>query len=136
MAHTGDSYIASLSKSHLKWGVHRYTYTREPIIGEGYIPIPKKYAREFNILNSNGTPSGDTYGLNLFRFSTEDGLFSGTLKAQGCSNAGDIYAKQFAGNGDLKMLGKWYDAINASVGTRIKVTWISATDIILSKESS
>ena len=37
MANRGDSYIITLKKSHLEWGTHRYTGTRDQIYGEGYI---------------------------------------------------------------------------------------------------
>lgn len=40
MAKAGDYYTITLKKSHLDWGTHRYTGTREEIPGEGYIPIP------------------------------------------------------------------------------------------------
>ena len=68
-------------------------------LGEGYLPIPRNIAKQFGILNSNGTTAGsDEHGKNLFRCKSADGEFSGILKAQGCNTAGDIYAKQFAGD--------------------------------------
>lgn len=127
MAIAGDTFTVELKSSHLGWGEFRYTCSRPPIPGEGYIPIHKEFARRFNIYNSNHTTTG--MGFNLFNCRSIDGLFSGVLKAAGCSTAGDIYAKQFEGNGDLKALGRWYSAISAQPGDYVRVTWISPTDI-------
>ena len=133
MAKSGDYYVITLKKTHIEWGTHRYTGSRGDILGEGYLPIPRNIAKQFGILNSNGTTAGsDELGKNLFRCKSADGVFSGILKAQGCNTAGDIYAKQFAGDNDLKILGSWYSHIGAREGTRIKVEWISPTDIVLS----
>ena len=41
MPKSGDQYKVSIKMSHLDWGRHRYTHTRERIEGEGYIKIPK-----------------------------------------------------------------------------------------------
>lgn len=58
-----------------------------------------------------------------------DGYFHGILRAQGSRSLGDIYAKQFAGDGDLKALGRWYAQIGARPGDRIRVYWISKVKI-------
>lgn len=133
MANIGDSYVITLKPSHLDWGSFRNTSTRGYVAGEGYIPIPLAIAKQFNILNSNGTHGIDRIGLNIFRFSTADGRYRGFLRAQGCNSAGEIYAKQFAGDGDLKLIGRWFSAINAIVGTQILVKWVSPDEIVLSK---
>lgn len=65
----------------------------------------------------------------MFRFISADGLYRGVLRAQGCNRAGDIYAKQFSGDGDLKATGSWYASIGADVGDMLRVTWTSSTDI-------
>lgn len=131
MAKAGDTYTITLYMSHLKWGEYRYTDSRDIIYGEGYIPIPKRYARAFNILNRNGTNKADIFGTNLFRCKSKDGLFEGVLRAQGCSNAGDPYAKQFAGDKNLKALGDWFYAVGAGIGDQVRVTWTSPTDIVI-----
>lgn len=131
MANTGDSYIVTINRSHLEWGEHRYTDSRGVVYGEGYIMIPAKEARRFNLLNTNGTQGRDVWGENLFNCRSADGSFSCVLRAQGCSNAGDPYAKQFAGDNNLKALGDWYYRIGAQVGNQVKVTWSSPTDIII-----
>lgn len=131
MANTGDTYTITLYKSHLKWGEHRYTGSRGVVYGEGYIPIPKKYAKDYNLLNKNGTNKADILGVNLFNCKSKDGLFEGVLRAQGCSKAGDPYAKQFSGNKNLKALGDWYYNIGADIGDQVKVTFSSPTDIII-----
>lgn len=130
MAIAGNTYTIQLGYSHLGWGNHRYTNSRDIIYGEGYIPLPKRYARTFNIYNSNNPTTGLSY--NLFRASSTDGFLNNvTLLAQGCSTAGDIYAKQFSVQGDLSMIGAWYASQNATANNSVRVTWISPTDIIL-----
>ena len=133
MANRGDSYIVSLRNTHLDWGEYRYTGSRKPIPGEAYIPIPNEFAKRFNLLNTNGTDGKDVLGKNIFRYKTADGRQSGVLRAQGNSERGDIYAKQFSADKDLKKLGTWLRDIGASVGTEIKVEWISPYDIVLSE---
>ena len=61
MAKAGDSYKVKLRLAHLGWGTYRKTNTRVKRKGEAYIQIPIKYARKFNILNSNGTNGEETY---------------------------------------------------------------------------
>ncbi len=131
MAVKGNSYQIKLKESHIAWGTYRFTDSRPEILGEAYIPIPRHVAKKFNIFNSNYTGGLDILGQNIFDCVSMDGSFKGTLKAQGCSEAGDIYAKQFSIKGNLKALGIWFYNINASVGDIIEVEWISDTDIIL-----
>ncbi len=131
MAKAGDHYVVTLKKSHLEWGTHRYTGTRGDVLGEGYLPIPLDVAQRFGVVNSNGTNGGDEIGKNLFRCTSADGFFHGYLKAQGSSYAGSKYAKQFAGDGDLKALGSWFAHIGAKEGSRIRIEWISPTDIVI-----
>lgn len=133
MLKAGSTYTITLKKSHLEWGTHRYTGSRNQIYGEGYIPIPSHIAYNYNLLNNNGTNYTDVLGKNLFNCTSVDGKFSGILRAQGSREAGDIYAKQFSGDKDLKSLGDWYYAIGASIGDQVKVTWISLTDIEIEK---
>ena len=129
MPRAGDYFIVELKRSHIDWGNHRYTDTRDPIDGEGYIPIPVNYARRFGIYNSNHSNTG--LGYNLFNCISSDGYFEGVLKAAGSKEAGDIYAKQFEGSGDLKALGRWFSEYGARVGDQVKVQWVSPTDIII-----
>lgn len=133
MAVAGNYYTITLKQTHLNWGTHRYTGTRDSIDGEGYIPIPKDSACRFELLNSNGTHGADEMGKNLFRYTSDDGSISGILRAQGCNSAGDIYAKQFSVDRDLKAIGSWFAHIGAEEGTVIKVAWTSPVDIVLSK---
>lgn len=131
MANRGDSYIVTLSQTHLQWGSYRHTSSRGIIYGEGYLPIPSYNAHQFNIYNSNNTNTG--LGLNEFNCASSDGLFNGILKSSGCSKKGDIYAKNLHGYGDLKALGHWFEQINAQPGDHIEVRWTSPYDIIISK---
>lgn len=132
MANTG-SYKIELRKAHLCWGTYRYTDTRELIYGEGYIPIPKAKAKSLKLYNSNKTDGKDVFGENLFHCVSTDGFFNGVLKAQGCTTEGDPYAKQFAGNDNLKTIGSWYAAIGAQVGDIIKVSVVGPDRIEIEK---
>ncbi|MCQ4922235.1 hypothetical protein NE686_04005 [Tissierella carlieri] len=125
MPNTGDTFITTLSRAHLGWGSHRYTGSRGIIYGEGYLQIPKHEARRIEIYNSNHPSANFTYCCN----SVDGYLQNVTLKASGCSSAGDIYAKQFHGSGNLKLLGDWFNHIGAQVGDQVRITWISPTDI-------
>ena len=129
MAVTGDSYIVELKPAHLKWGVYRYTESREPRKGEAYLPIPRDIACSFGLYNGNKTGKKDVLGVNLFNCNSKDGLFEGLFKSQGSSRAGDVYAKQFSVKGNLKSLSKWYETVGAQEGDRVRVTWTSPTDI-------
>lgn len=130
MATAGNSYVVKLERAHLGWGNYRRTNSRHIINGEGYIPIPKKYAVAFNIYNSNYHVQG--LGINLFNASSVDGFLNNvTLLAQGCSSAGNIYAKQFSVKGNLKMIGNWYAYQNATTNNFVKVIWTTPTNILL-----
>lgn len=124
MPKAGDSFIVMLKQSHVDWGEHRYTYTRELIDGEGYIPIPRKYAELFGIYNSNAIAANNVYNVIAV-----NGKISGRLLAQGCSQAGDVYAKQFAIEGDLKGIGRWHASVGAVVGGHVEVVFVSSVDI-------
>lgn len=129
MPSAGDTFTIELKKSHLEWGIHRYKFTRKRIHGEGYLPIPRSRAKAFSIFNSNHRNGG--YICNC---SSADGFLNNvSLKATGSNKRGDVYAKQFQGNGNLRILGNWYNAIGAVVGDHIKLTWISPTDIIIER---
>ncbi|MBQ9111680.1 MAG: hypothetical protein IJY06_10015 [Oscillospiraceae bacterium] len=132
MANTGDTFTIVLKRPHLEWGSYRYTNSRGVVYGEGYIPIPASDAYHIGLLNSNGTGGRDVLGQNIFNCRSADGFFFGELKAQG-NQADAAFAKQFAGNDDLKAIGDWYYAIGANVGDRIRVRWVSPTDIIIEK---
>lgn len=132
MARTGDTFTIILKRPHLEWGSFRHTNSRGIVYGEGYIPIPADYAYQYNLFNSNGTNGRDILGQNLFNCSSADGLFSGVLKAQG-NQSDHKYAKQLAGNDNLKAIGDWYYEIGADIGDKIIVTWENPTDIIIEK---
>lgn len=130
MAHTGDSYSVPLKPSHLAWGDYRNPTNRDMIPGEAYIPIHKKDAIKLNIYNSNHTQTG--LGYNLFYASSADGFLNNVLLlAQGSTIGGDIYAKQFSVQGDLKKIGSWYKFCNANTNNSVLVTWTSPTTILL-----
>jgi len=121
----GDTFITTLQKAHLEWGSHRHTNSRGTVYGEGYLQIPKPIARQFGIYNSNQPVANIIYNCN----SVDGFLRDETLKASGSSTAGDIYAKQFQGNGNLQLIGDWFNHMNAQIGDRVRITWTSPTDI-------
>ena len=133
MAKAGDSYKVKLREAHLGWGTYRETESRAKREGEAYIQIPAKYARKYNLQNSNGTDGKDVLGVNLFNCKSADGQFSGVLRAQGASRADSIVAKQFSADKDPRALGDWYKQIGAQAGDTISVTWESETDIIIDR---
>jgi hypothetical protein len=128
MPKTGDSFIVTLGPSHLGWGRYRHTKSRPQISGEGFLPIPARYAKAMNITNSNGVDN------TLYNCNSSDGnLKNVTLLAQGGSKAGYKYAKNFAGKGNLKLLGTWFTSIGAKIGDKIEIKFTSPTDILLTK---
>ena len=127
MPKKGDSFTVELKKAHLEWGSYRHTNTRKKIYGEGYIHIPREYAKLFNVYNNNSEK-----GAPYYLCSTLDGfLLNETIMASGSSTGGDIYAKQFQGQEDLKLLGRWFEFVSAQEGDCIKVTWTSDVEILL-----
>lgn len=131
MAQAGDHFTVVLTPSQLGWGNERYTHTRPIRYGEGYLAISKSNARTCGLYNSNQTNNRDVLGINIFNCTSDDGFLNCQLKAQGCSEAGDIYAKQFAGNDNLRTLGHWYAHIHANIGDQVEVLFTSPTDIKL-----
>lgn len=128
MPNTGDKFITTLLQAHLEWGEYRHTGSRGVVYGEGYLQIPSEHAYAFEITNDKGTTRSQVYNFN-----TSDGFITrGSLKASGNQSKPD-YAKQFHGNGDLKLLGDWYSHLGAQVGDRIEIEFISPTEILLTK---
>ena len=115
----GDHYTVILKESHLDWGRHRYTYTRDRIAGEGYVKIPKQYAEMY------GIHKGDCFTATF-----ADDFPAFTARAAGNSTAGDIWAKQFQGDSDLKAFGRWYAHCGAEVGDIVSVTFTSPDTIL------
>ncbi|WCN39178.1 hypothetical protein [Aneurinibacillus uraniidurans] len=129
MPTAGDTFITTLKRAHLEWGAHRYTSSRGTVYGEGYLQIPRREARHIGIYNSN-----HPYARYTFNCSSVDGFLQNvTLKASGCSRAGDAYAKQFQGSGNLKLLGDWFNYVGAQIGDKVRISWISPTDIEIEK---
>ncbi|MGQ7380751.1 hypothetical protein ACTGVN_09035 [Streptococcus suis] len=129
MPTAGDSYTVTLKEAHLGWGTYRYTDSRHPIIGEVYFPIPSQYARQFGIYNSNYN-NIDTLGVNIFNATSSDGIYRGQVKSQGCSTAGNIFAKNISENGNLRGFSNWLNQIGAHPGCYLTVEWTSSTDVI------
>lgn len=124
MPKKGDSFVVTLKSAHLGWGTYRNTDTRDPVYGEAYIQIPKQYAERFDIFNDNHLTANPRYSCTAV-----NGCYSGTLLAQGCSSRGDIYAKQFAEEGNLKGIGDWYRSVGAQEDGRVKVTFTSSNSL-------
>lgn len=130
MPQAGNTFTVDLTASQLGWGTHRNSTNRTPIAGEGYIAIPKTHATAFHIYNSNSTNTG--LGYNEFIATSSDGFIKQEIiLAQGCSEAGDPYAKNLAIKGDLKRLGAWFAACGATTANRVRVTFTSPTSLTL-----
>lgn len=128
MPNAGDSFISTLKRAHLEWGSHRHTDSRGIIYGEGYLQIPSDTSYNLGITNNNTDIRSAEYN-----FSTSDGFITdGKLLASGNQNQ-EEFAKQFQGLGNLKLLGDWYYHINAEIDDKIKVEFISPTEILLTK---
>lgn len=128
MPKAGDLFITTLKKAHLEWGKHRHTTTRGIVIGEGYLQIPAEVAYDLEITNSSSSLRSAEY-----TFSTSDGfIVNNKLLASG-NQGQEEFAKQFHGLGDLKLLGDWYNHLNAQIGDQIEIKFISPTEILLTK---
>lgn len=127
MPEAGDSYVLTLKRAYLEWGTHRHTQTRGSVYGEGYLHIPAHIAREYSIFNSNQPGANILYDCN----STDGFLTNETLRASGSSKAGYIYAKSLQGSGNLRLLGRWFNSVNAQVDDAVRITWTSPTTIEL-----
>ncbi|OES43347.1 hypothetical protein [Domibacillus iocasae] len=125
MPRTGDTFTTTLKQAHLEWGSHRHTNTRGTVYGEGYLHIPRQVATALDIYNSNCPGANITYTCN----SVDGFLQNVSLKASGCSTAGDIYAKQFQGNGNLQLLGQWFRHVNAQIGDQVRILFTSPTEM-------
>lgn len=131
MANAGDNYTVELKEAHLGWGTYRHTNSRPPRQGECYLPIPRNEAVRLNLFNSKGTGDLDIPGKNIFYCTSDDRSFKAVFKAQGCSREGDPYAKQFSVDNDLKALNTWYGRVGAKPGDKVRVTWISPTELVI-----
>ena len=126
MPKQGDSFRTN---TYQKWGEYpkRESYSRDVMLGEAYIVIPKQYAELFNIYMSNA-------GVNT-EYEAYDcqGDFICVLKAQGNSFAGDVYAKQFAGSGNLTALNSWISTYSVADSDTIEVEFLSSNSLRLTK---
>lgn len=128
MPNSGDTFITILKQAHLEWGNHRHTTSRGIIYGEGYLKIPSDDAYRLNITNDKNPLQSQEYS-----FSTSDGfIIEGILKASGNQNE-EMFAKQFHGSGNLKLLGDWFNHLNAQIGDQIRIDFVSPTEILLTK---
>ena len=90
--------------------------------------IPISVARRLDIHNSNQPNSN-----NIYNCTSADGFLNNVqLKAAGSVTAGAIYAKQFQGNGNLQVLGDWFNHVGAVIGDRVEITWINPTHFNIS----
>lgn len=128
MPKKGDSFTIILKKTHLEWGTHRKTNSRKMMSNESYIPIPVSDAKRIGIYNSNYATGLGNNEFNVVS-KTRKKLFE--VKTTGSKEQGDIYAKNIQGNGDLSLINSWLISQNAKIGDKVKVTWVSSTDIEL-----
>lgn len=120
------SFIGEIKPSHIGWGTYRYTDARSSLYGEGYIKIPRDYARAFNIFNDNHPTTKPLYHCRAI-----NGFFNETLLAQGCNEAVDWYAKQFVEEGNLKGIRHCYHSVNAQVGGHVEMILTSHNSLTI-----
>ena len=94
MANTGDTFIVELNQAQLEWGTFRFTGSRGLRYGEGYLKIPRRTALNLQLFNGNHTNGYDILGENIFHATSADGLFTGTLRSEGCSNSSNTRLAQ------------------------------------------
>ena len=104
-------YYVCLKKAHIEW--KRKTGPRGDH-GEAYLPIPSKFAYLYDI------KKGDVF--QCLDEDNKETCFE--LKSEGTQVRRD-YAKQFAGNRNLKILYDWYASKGASEGDYVVVTIFS-----------
>ena len=126
MPKTGDLFITTLQKAHLEWWEHRHTNSRGIVIGEGYLQIPAEVAYEFEITNNLSAANQAEYDFST----SDDFIVNEKLLAAGNQHKPE-YAKQFQGSGNLKLLGNWFNHIDAHIGNQIEIKFISPTEILL-----
>lgn len=102
------SYYVQIKDAHIYWGERRKTASRKIRKNESYIAIPASYAYEYNIRK------GDVYKCKYSNGHIEE------LKAAGSQSKRD-FAKQFQGNGSLKVLSEWYESNSAKEGDYVVV---------------
>jgi hypothetical protein len=128
MPNTGDSFITTLLQAHLEWGEHRHTNSRGIVIGEGYLQIPADVAYDFEITNNHSAIRSAEYDFST----SDDYIVNEKLLAAGNQHRVE-YAKQFQGSGNLKLLGNWFNHIDAQIGDQIEIRFISPTEILLTR---
>ncbi|WP_438835011.1 hypothetical protein [Streptococcus pluranimalium] len=76
------------------------------------------------------THGRDIIGQNIFNARSADDFFRGTVKSSGNNRAGDPFAKNLSGQGDLKAFNNWFNQMKVSPNTCIKIEWTIPTDIL------
>ncbi len=102
------SYYIQIKEVHIKWGELRNTSTRTKRKEESYIAIPASYAYMYKILK------GVVYQCEW------DNGQKCELKAAGSQTKRE-YAKQFQGNGSLRIVYDWYMFHQAKAGDYVVV---------------
>lgn len=128
MPNTGDRFITN---TYQYWGTYdpkRLSTSRVTELDEAYIVIPKYVAEQFSIYMSNKIGANTSYEAY-----DDQGNFICTLKAQGCSTKGDVFAKQFAGKGNLKALSSWILINKITDADTIEVEFLSPYSLKLTK---
>lgn len=118
----GNGFTVTLKRAHLGWGIVGPSRQggRKRHYMEAYIPIRLPDAKKFNIFT----------GVDYDAVSA-DGFINARVKASGSTGPNNAYAKQFAGLGNLKLLGYWLKGhCKASVGDQVHVEFLSSTKVM------
>ena len=128
MPKAGDKFQTNTYQHWGEYNPKRSSPSRLPEQDETYIVIPKQFAQQFDIRMSNDPDANTDYTAY-----DDQGDLICTLKAQGCSTKGDVFAKQFAGKGDLSALRSWILKNNIADTDNIEVEFLSTNSLKLSK---
>jgi hypothetical protein len=128
MPRAGDRFI---THTYQKWGQYdpkRISHSRNEIPNETYLVVPADIARQFDIYMSNMAGANTEYDAY-----DQNKRFICTLKAQGNSKGGQIYAKNISGSGNLKALSEWINSYDITDNDRIEIVFLSSTELMLIK---
>jgi hypothetical protein len=114
---------------YMDWGTRRpkrKTESRPEIPDEAYISISQPDARRLDIFMSNHPTANIEYAA----FDNE-GQFICTLKAQGNTGRGAVYAKQFAASGNLKGLKRFIEENDLFDVIEINIDIVAPNELVL-----
>lgn len=131
MPKKGDKFT---SHSYQRWGEpepvgKRSSESRNTVLKESYLHIPQSAAKKYGIFNSNKAGAQTNYDAY-----DKDGNKIATLKAQGDTKSGEVYAKQFSGSGNLKAMFPWLSKNKITDDDELEIEFLSEHSIKVEKK--